>query len=84
MKRYFEEAETYSGTQGSTNVSGRRVTIVLGVEFVDRVEGKNLWENSNFSRWVVYEPDRESEREAAERVVNLLADDMISSVLQQW
>ena len=48
------------------------------------VEGKILWESNNFSRWVVYEPDKESEREAAERVVNLLADDLISSVLQQW
>jgi Lipopolysaccharide-assembly len=81
--RYYEEAETFGGT-GSTDVSGRRVTVVLRVEFTDRVEGKTLWESSNFSRWVVYEPDRESEREAAERAVNLLADDMISSVLQQW
>ncbi len=81
--RYFEEAETFGGA-GSTDVSGRRVTVVLRVEFTDRVEGKTLWESSNFSRWVTYEPDRESEREAAERVVNLLADDMISSVLQQW
>lgn len=83
VMRYFEEAETYGGG-GGLDVSGRRVTIVLRVEFSDRVEGKTLWESSNFSRWVVYEPDRESEREAAVRVVQLLADDMISSVLQQW
>ena len=81
--RYFEEAETF-GTTGTTDVSGRRVTIVLKVEFRDLVDGKTLWESNSFSRWVVYEPDKESEREAAERVVNLLADDMISSVLQQW
>ncbi|MBW7998041.1 MAG: hypothetical protein FVQ81_16030 [Candidatus Glassbacteria bacterium] len=83
VTRYFEEAETF-GRGGGLNVSGRRVTIVLKVQFTDRVEGKTLWESGNFSRWVVYEPDKESEREAAERVVLLLADDMISSVLQQW
>ncbi len=84
--RYYEEAETFggAGVAGGTDVSGRRVTIVLRVEFTDRIEGKTLWESSNYSRWVIYEPDKESEREAAERVVTLLADDMIASVLQQW
>ena len=83
VRRYYEEAETYRQTAG-IEVSGRRVTIVLEVEFVDRVENKTLWQERNFSRWAVYEPDKESEEEAARRVVALLADDMISSVLQQW
>ena len=60
------------------------MTIVLEVEFADRVENETLWENRNFSRWVVYEPDKESEQEAAGRVVKLLADDLITGILQQW
>jgi Lipopolysaccharide-assembly len=83
IRRYYEEAETYRQTE-EIEVSGRRVTIVLEVAFVDRVENKTLWENRNFSRWAVYEPDEESEQEAASKVVILLADDLISSVLQQW
>ncbi|MBN2288705.1 MAG: LptE family protein [Candidatus Glassbacteria bacterium] len=83
VRRYYEEAETFRQTAG-IEVSGRRVTIVLEVEFVDRVDNKTLWQERNFSRWAVYEPDKESEQEAARRVVSLLADDLISSVLQQW
>ena len=83
VRRYYEEAETY-GQEGGLDVTGRRVTIVLGVEFIDRVDNKTLWENRNFSRWVVYEPDEENEEQAARRVVDLLADDLVSSVLQQW
>ncbi|MFH1071279.1 MAG: LptE family protein [Candidatus Glassbacteria bacterium] len=83
VTRYWEEAETY-GRTGALDVSGRRVTIVLSVELDDRVQNKTIWQSGNFSRWVVYEPDKESERQAAERVVTLLADDMISSILQQW
>ena len=83
VRRYFEEAETY-GREGGLDVSGRRVTIVLEVEFADRVDNETLWENRNFSRWVVYEPDQESEQEAAGRVVKLLADDLITGILQQW
>jgi len=83
VRRYYEEAETY-GRGEALNVSGRRVTIVLEVEFDDRVEGKTLFQNRNFSRWVVYEPDKEAEQDAAIRVVTLLADDLISSILQQW
>jgi len=83
VRRYYEEAETYRQTAG-IEVSGRRVTIVLEVEFIDRVDNKTLWQDRNFSRWAVYEPDKESEEEAARRVVALLADDLISSVLQQW
>ena len=83
VRRYFEEAETY-GREGGLDVSGRRVTIVLDVEFADRVESETLWQNRNFSRWVVYEPEKESEQEAAGRVVKLLADDLITGILQQW
>ena len=83
VRRYYEEAETY-GQEREIEVTGRRVTIVLEVEFNYRVDNKTLWQNRNFSRWVVYEPDKESEQEAARRVVGLLADDLISSVLQQW
>ena len=77
VRRYFEEAETY-GREGGLDVSGRRVTIVL------EVESETLWQNRNFSRWVVYEPEKESEQEAAGRVVKLLADDLITGILQQW
>jgi hypothetical protein len=83
VRGYYEEAETFRQTAG-IQISGRRVTIVLEVEFVDRVENKTLWQDRNFRRWAVYEPDKESEQEAARRVVALLADDLISSVLQQW
>ena len=83
VTRYFEEAETY-GRTGALDVSGRRVTIVLSVEFNDKMQNKTLWQSANFSRWIVYEPDKETERQAAERVVTLLTDDMISSILQQW
>jgi len=83
VRRYFEEAETY-GREGGLDVSGRRVTIVLEVEFADRVENETLWQNRNFSRWVVYEPESESEQQAAGRVVKLLADDLITGILQQW
>ncbi|MEA2063237.1 MAG: LptE family protein [Gemmatimonadota bacterium] len=83
VRRYYEEAETYSQATG-VEVSGRRVTIVLEVEFIDRVENETLWQDRNFSRWAVYEPEKETEQEAAARVVELLADDLISSVLQQW
>ena len=83
LRRYFEEAETFRQT-GGIQVSGRRVTIVLEVAFIDRVENKTLWQDRNFSRWAVYEPDKESEQDAARRVVALLADDLISSILQQW
>ncbi|MEA1997332.1 MAG: LPS assembly lipoprotein LptE, partial [Gemmatimonadota bacterium] len=83
VRRYYEEAETF-GRARELEVTGRRVTIVIEVEFIDKVENKTLWQNRNFSRWVVYEPDKESEEEAARRVVKLLSEDLISSVLQQW
>jgi hypothetical protein len=83
VRSYYEEAETF-GRQQELTVTGRRVTIVLDVEFVDKVDNKTIWQNRNFSRWVVYEPDKESEQDAAQRVVGLLADDLISTILQQW
>ena len=83
VRSYYEEAETF-GRGAELEVSGRRVTIVLDVEFVDRVENKTLWQNRNFSRYVIYEPDKETEQQAARRVVDLLTDDLISAVLQQW
>ncbi|MCE5272298.1 LPS assembly lipoprotein LptE [bacterium] len=83
VRRYYEEAESYRQTQ-DIQVTGRRVTIVLDVEFIDRVENKTLWRDSNFSRYVVYDPDKETEQQAAQRVMLLLADDLVSAVLQQW
>jgi len=83
VRHYYEEAESYRQTQ-DIQVTGRRVTIVLDVEFVDRVESKTLWRDSNFSRYVVYDPDKETEQQAAQRVMLLLADDLVSAVLQQW
>ena len=83
VRRYYEEAETYR-QDTNVEVTGRRVTIALDVEFLDRTTNETLWQDRNFSRWVVYEPDSETEEEAAGRVVELLADDLISSVLQQW
>ncbi len=83
VRAYYEEAETF-GRQQQLSVTSRRVTIVLDVEFADRVESETLWRDRNFSRWVVYEPEQESEEEAARRAVLLLADDLISAVLQQW
>lgn len=83
VRRYYEEAETYR-QDTDVQVTGRRVTIALEVEFLDRTTSETLWQDRNFSRWVVYEPDSETEEEAALRVVDLLADDLISSVLQQW
>lgn len=83
VRRYFEEAETYRQTQ-DIEVTGRRVTIVLDVELVDRVENRTLWRDSNFSRYVVYEPEKETEEQAARRVMVLLADDIVAAILQQW
>ena len=83
IRRYYEEAEAYRQTQ-DIEVTGRRVTIVLDVEFLDRVENKSLWRDQNFSRYVVYDPEKETEQEAARRVIVLLADDLVTAVLQQW
>ncbi len=83
VRRYYEEAETYRQVQ-EVEVTGRRVTIVLEVEFLDRVENRTLWRDPNFSRYVVYEPERETEEQAARRVMVLLADDLVAAVLQQW
>jgi hypothetical protein len=83
IRSYYEEAETFREDQG-LQITSRRVTIVLEVEFSDRVEGKTLWRDSNFSRYVIYSPNQETEEQAAGRVLVLLADDLVSAVLQQW
>jgi hypothetical protein len=78
---YSRDPYNYTGNEIVTEY---RCLITLDVQFLNRRDGKVIWEEKGMSNWGTFKADTESEDTGKSRAVDKLVEDIINKTVKGW